>query len=596
MLHRVMEYAEQHGLKAEPGFAVKQVRWALSFDRQGKFLGCVELGRVGDKRNPGREFAKCPDFTFSQMKAGGETKAHFLVETAEVVALHSKKPDDKKVRAKHAYFVRLLEQASQAMPLLAGPARTLGDDAQLETIRAELAARKVKPTDKLTLEIDDDFPLDSSDWHDWWRGFLRELDARQQKKPARKKAGSQRLMLDLLTGRPVEPVASHNKIRGLAGVGGQSAGDALASFKQESFQSYGLGQSAANSAMSEQTMVSYVETLNRLIREQGHTLAGVRLVYWFKERVPPEDNPFSFLLESAGNQQESLALEKMRELLEAIEQGKRQDLTGNRYYTLALSGAAGRVMVRDWQEGEFPELVRNVNQWFSRLEIVHRHGGAPAPLPKLWSLVAALVRELDDENKKRITQLAVGLWRTAVKNQRFPQAVPALVLQRVRVDVIKDDPPSHARMALLKAYLVKNEGDEHVTTYLNPEHPEPAYQCGRLMAVYANLQRSALGDVGAGVVQRYYAAASTTPALVLGRLARLGQFHLNKLDNPGLAHWYEDQIAGIMAHLKDEIPQTLDIKEQSLFALGYYQQLAHMRTKKSDQPQGEENSGQDQQD
>ena len=595
MLHRVMEYAEQHGLKAEPGFAVKQVRWALSFDRQGKFLGCVELGRVGDKRNPGREFAKCPYLSQPEMKAGGETKAHFLVETAEVVALHSKKPDDKKVQAKHAYFVKLLEQASQAMPLLAGPARTLGDDAQLEAIRAELAAAKVKPNDKLTLEIDGVFPLERTDWHDWWRQFLRELDAGRQKKPTRKKAGSQRLMLDLITGRPVEPVANHNKIKGLAGVGGQSSGDALASFKQESFQSFGL-EKALNSAMSEQTMVTYVETLNRLIREQGHSLAGVRLVYWFKKQVPPEDDPLSSLMEPPAEQQESQALHRMRRLLQAIEQGRRPDLASNQYYALALSGAAGRVMVRDWIEGAFPELVRNVRDWFQHLEIVHRQGGAPAPLPKLWSLVAALVREMNDENKKRINQLAAGLWRAALKNQPLPQAVPALALQRVRVDIINDDPPSHTRMALLKAYIVRNQGDEQMKTYLNPEHPDPAYHCGRLMAVYANLQKSALGDVGAGVVQRYYAAASTTPALVLGRLARLGQFHLNKLENPGLAHWYEDQIAGIMAHLKDEIPQTLDLKEQSLFALGYYQQLAHMRTKKSDQPEGEENSGQDQQD
>ncbi len=35
------------------------------------------------------------------------------------------------------------------------------------------------------------------------------------------------------------------------------------------------------------------------------------------------------------------------------------------------------------------------------------------------------------------------------------------------------------------------------------------------MAVLAELQKAALKDVGAGVVQRYYAAASTTPALVL---------------------------------------------------------------------------------
>jgi len=117
--------------------------------------------------------------------------------------------------------------------------------------------------------------------------------------------------------------------------------------------------------------------------------------------------------------------------------------------------------------------------------------------------------------------------------------------------------------------------------YLNPEHPHPAYHCGRLMAVLAALQRRALGNVGAGVIQRYYAAASATPALVLGRLVRTSQFHLSKLDG-GLARWYENRLAAIWGQIKDGLPRTLTLEEQSLFALGYYQELADLRNKKAD--------------
>lgn len=111
--------------------------------------------------------------------------------------------------------------------------------------------------------------------------------------------------------------------------------------------------------------------------------------------------------------------------------------------------------------------------------------------------------------------------------------------------------------------------------HLNPEHPSPAYHAGRLMAVLASLQNRALGDVGAGVVQRYYAAASSTPALVLGRLIRGAQYHLNKLDK-GTAIWYEQLLASIMGKLGDGLPSTLTLEEQSLFALGYYQQRAEL--------------------
>lgn len=115
-----------------------------------------------------------------------------------------------------------------------------------------------------------------------------------------------------------------------------------------------------------------------------------------------------------------------------------------------------------------------------------------------------------------------------------------------------------------------------MTAYLNPDHPAAAYHCGRLLAVLANLQRAALGDVGAGVVQRYYAAASQTPGLILGRLVSNARNHLGKLDGR-LAYWYENQIADVMSRLQDSAPRILDLEGQGLFALGYYQQLAALR-------------------
>ena len=114
--------------------------------------------------------------------------------------------------------------------------------------------------------------------------------------------------------------------------------------------------------------------------------------------------------------------------------------------------------------------------------------------------------------------------------------------------------------------------------YLNESHPDSAYHCGRLMAMLAALQYRALGDVGAGVIQRYYAAASATPALVLGRLIRTSQFHLDKLDR-GLARWHEGRIADTFGRIQSDIPLTLSLERQSLFALGYYQQIAFDRSR-----------------
>lgn len=121
-----------------------------------------------------------------------------------------------------------------------------------------------------------------------------------------------------------------------------------------------------------------------------------------------------------------------------------------------------------------------------------------------------------------------------------------------------------------------------MTTY-NLEHPSPAYHCGGLMAVYAYIQQKAIEGVNAGVLQRYYASASRTPAMVMSRLARLCNYHLAKLKE---TKYFEDRLAELYCALGDKIPVTLNLEEQSYFALGYYQKWAELHTPKAKSEMG----------
>jgi len=291
-----------------------------------------------------------------------------------------------------------------------------------------------------------------------------------------------------------------------------------------------------------------------------------------------------YFLEEPEAEQERTAQHRAQRLLDAIRMGVRVDLRDNYFYALTLSGAAGRVMVRDWMEGQFEELLNNVNAWFDDLAIVRRDGMGLASPPKFVAVLGGLVRDLADLAPPFVART----WRAAVSHQAIPEQALAQALARAKVDIIQNYPPNHARMGLIKAYHIR-KGDRKMTAYLNEKHPASAYHCGRIMAVLAQLQRSALGDVGAGVVQRFYAAASATPALILGRLVRTSQFHLNKLD-PGLAHWYQQRLAEIWSRIKDQLPKTLSLEEQSLFALGYYHQMAARKNKGSQETPSEERS------
>ena len=354
----------------------------------------------------------------------------------------------------------------------------------------------------------------------------------------------------------------------------------MASFDKAAFSSFGLEQST-NAAMCAEAVQKYVDGLNDLIRHHSRRLASALVVHWFKENVAQQDDPLEWLngFESQENT-EAAALAAARRLLNSIRTGERPDLGGNTYYALTLSGYSGRVMVRDWMEGRFEDLVRNIEAWFADLAIVARDGRGQAPDPKFMAVCGALVRELKDLP----APTSSTLWKVAVQRLPIPQPLMVQALARFRTDLVdKDQPPfNHARMGLIKAYFVRLQpgGAHAMTAYLNPDHPEPAYHCGRLLAVFSNLQRAALGDVGVGVVPRYYVAASQTPGLILGRLTSNARNHLGKLEG-GLAWWYENQIAEVMGHLGDGAPRILDLNGQGLFALGYYQQLAALRSSKN---------------
>lgn len=581
MLQPIVEYGKRIGITAEPGFKAKDAKWAILFNRDCRYLDVAELGDASLKRNPGKTFPNCPSFNFSEMKAGGITKSHFLLDTLSVITLYRVTEEGEKALTKHEYFLTLLEEAAELIPQLLTIAGHLRDDDILSQINNRLEDMKARPTDKATIRIGTDFPVESDECINWWREKRQHFTKQREE-------DTESRMVCLATGNVECPTDIHLKIEGLADVGGMPSGDALISFKQASFESYGLKKSL-NAAVCEQSVNEYVSSLNHLIKNNSRKLAGVKIVHWFQETVRPEDDPLSFI----GGQEDSEALEareKARKLLDSIRTGQREDLRGNRYYALSLSGSSGRVMVRDWMEGSFEELASNIDAWFDDLAIVHRSGNGLAPSPRLFAILGSCVRDIKDLPDPFIAEM----WRVAVSNRTIPRSAAAMALERAKIGIMNSEQFNHARMGLLKALVVRrsnrNGGGGMKTTiepYLNEGHPSPAYQCGRLLAVLAELQRAALGDVGAGVVQRYYAAASSTPAIVLGRLSRTGQFHLNKLD-AGLARWYDSKLSAIWSRLEDSVPRTLNLEEQTLFALGYYQQLADMRKKKDKDAPGNE--------
>ena len=596
MLNAVLDYARSRDA-VEPGFKPKSVRWLINFSPDGQFLDVFDAAG-GDKKSKGRTFRVCPDLTSQEIVSAGGGCRHFLVDSVDVVALLAKDEVDDKLTAKHDYFVSLLQQAGselESVAILKPIAIALGDETTLATIRSKLVEKKAKPMDVATFAIVDDNGaraiVEDSDWHDWWRAFRSRLaDQRRDKKPAKKTefasdAAAHRMQC-VLTGELVEPMPTHNKIEGLSDVGGLSMGDALTSFDKEAFCSFGL-QQGANAAMSEQVVKTYSATLNELIKTRGRKLASAKVVYWYSGELPPEDDLLEdlFGLEapddgqaegtevdsppSKGEQEtrRAQAENKAKKLLAAIQTGERPDLADFRYYAVTVSANSGRVVIRDWMEGSFAELATAIAEWFSDLAIIGRDGRRVIQSHKFGAVLAAPLRDLKDATGP----LVAALWRCALKRQAIPHHVMAQTLNRVRIDLMQGESARHARLGLLKAYCNRNERLPKMSNELNKLETNPAYLSGRVMAVLATIQKMALPGVGAGIVQRYYAAASATPALVLGRLIRNAQIgHLPKIDNEGV----ERRLVEIWGQMKSQPPRVLSLEEQTLFAMGYYHEMA----------------------
>ena len=392
---------------------------------------------------------------------------------------------------------------------------------------------------------------------------------------------------------------------GLAEVGGKSSGSVLICFDKPAFCSYGLKKSA-NAPVSEEAFAQVKIALDTLLKD-APPLAGMKFVHWYDkplakpslDLLPPifgnmlseedeedEEDNLSPETEQAAIRQ---ARREADRLVESVESGQAVTDLPNRYYILLLSGANGRVMVRQFTQGSYAELKAGLDQWYADLELINRHGTRPL---KPVKLAARLIRLLKRQNSNKkvferlrdeLPGLTTPVFHAILHGTLLPDSVAVRALQNIRSQMLTEESdgkdlmvPDPISCQWLKVWLIRNQKEAFLMPEYNPNHPSPAYHIGAMVAVYAALQQRAYPDVNVTVVQRFFASAQQTPALVLGRLAKMSTHHLAKLENKATANAYASRLADISARIGDQIPTVLALPEQSLFALGYYQMTAAM--------------------
>lgn len=377
---------------------------------------------------------------------------------------------------------------------------------------------------------------------------------------------------------PVElnmPVA----VRGVPG--GQPTGTHLVSGNFRAMESYGLERSH-NSPICRDAGERFGKSLNALLASERHktTVGSVVYVYW---------TPAGVLSLPAFAPPDASSLSKF---LTAVWRGEPwSELPDDTaFHIFGLTANAARVAVRSALDTTVGAIGKAQANWFERLAIAGMDGKEGRPLA-IWQLAAAPYRDRKD--------IAPGvedaLVQAALADRPLPQSLLQSVVIRCRVGTRnaagRVEHVTYERAALLKCLVTQSprplEEARLMSQEITGETPPSftpteasAYQLGRLFAELEDIQKTAIQSINAGIGDRYYGSASSSPASVFGLLIAGAQNHLSKLSKgdkreQGASAGAQRRLEEILSHLPARpLPKTLALGNQALFGLGYYHHRA----------------------
>lgn len=623
ILQSLVRLAEQEDLLAEQNYEPKPVAWIVDIDQEGNILGIVStryrpegsksetvLTELIPRRRTGRTSkAVVPDYLVDNAKYcfGFSTPSVDTDHLRKIRESHQedleeivKRNGDDGAKAQLACVRRIAEAPTEFS------IKWCGQDKESEKIvgpvRPERRPRSRPQQKKLPEGVIDTegrsikvpstwksndlfaFRLDG-EWVCHRQGVKEYLDwKRQERKGA--------VALCLVCGREGTMIDLHPTV---PLPGPTTKGVPLVSFNAGAFESYGLSGNE-NAPVCVTCAEAYTTALKRLLHRQGFPhpreasstlpVGNVRLpsntvvVFWSNEK---QDVSMSFL---AG------LLEASPDAVAALygSPWKGQQITVDdptQFHTLVFTGVQGRAVVRTAEITTLGSVARNFRQHFDDLKIFldrrERYNGLSIP---------SLLESIRPPGNKAYTppHIVTFLFLSALKGQPYAQELLAGALRRIKAEAgqeRKEEGISARRVALLKAWINRQHRFrphpfpfKELTPDMDKENATPAYRLGRLFAVLEKVQDEAT-NAQAGIADRFLGAASTTPALVFGRLLKMHHHHLAKLSK-GRSIQLGNLIDEILSPLPGTLKSTLSLAEQGVFMVGYHHQRADLWKKKDD--------------
>ena len=553
LLQKLVEYSERLDLPPTL-YRELPVRYVIDLGADGRFINITDTADPSSPRTRRGQPRLAPEV----QRAVG-IKPLLLCDKADYVLGYVEEgKNPKRAEDCHRVFIDIVERchAATGEPSVKAVLAFITSD-PLGHARLPV---DFSSADRITFAVGDVFPIDLPSVQTFWAA---ENDPAQ--------AGAS-VMQCVVCGaeRPVL-YRLQEKVKGVPG--GQTSGTSIISANAEAFESYGLEASLIAPTCA-RCAERFTKAANDLLgsRQSSTRLAGAAFVYWTREEV--EFDVMAMFTDPAADENSAL--------FETIWSGRPMpDIDPVRFYATVFTGSGGRAVVRDWIDTTLGEVKEHLRTWFRRQAVVGAYGETPRPLG-LAALAGATVRDLRDVPRPTSRSLLRG----ALTGQPLPMDLLYQAVRRNRAE----QTVTRARAALIKLVGVSRALDsyeEEKLVQLDMENENPAYRCGRLLAVLEEAQRLAIPGVSASIIDRFFGTASSTPASVFPRLVRGAQPHLAKLqrDRRGAAVALQRRIEEILGGLAltkvgglwTGFPTTLSLQDQGLFSLGYYHQRAYDR-------------------
>lgn len=597
ILQELCDLADREELLDDPDFEMRPVSWVVRVGRGGELVG------IEDARSPlEQKGKKAPRFVGKAMRVPrqpGRTsgdRAFFLCDKAEYALGVEPGPAELRSRpaAKLAARFGLFREQVHACAHATSDEGVQAVAALLDRVAAGEASftvpEAVAPNDLFAFVYAPDVDRTVQE-RPAVRNFWKSLRATGDDEAG----GTLRC---LVTGEPIGAPGNFPQLKNVPGA--NSSGAALVSFNAGGFESHGW-KGNENAAISRAAAEKAATALNRLLHpafpdprpaslgqplpRRNVRLSGETVVCFWTSDAGSDD--FADTFWSALDEPDP---QRVGDLLRSPQSGRPTTVDAGRFYALVLGGAQGRVMIRDWYETAVDDAARGLAAYFDDLRVVRN---TPPPKGKTLPHFFPLNRLLGalappGRGGEPPAALAAGMLRAALNSQvRFPVAVLQKAVERARAEIGRttwaDLERRDARAALIRAVLRRTPSHSEITPDMDPTNRNPGYLLGRLMAVLERLQQTALGNVNATLVDRFFGSASAAPQAVFPRLLKNARHHARKAgdgENARTARWLEGQIDAIIAQMevRDDhaygyqgFPPYLDLEQQGLFVLGYHQ-------------------------